>query len=275
MLYVLRRFWIQPGSFDKFERISRNEIWPPIEATGARVQGLWRADTSDPCPEASEPCQMSVLITGYVDRAHWRATRANAESWRGPEPLRRNQLAGSRARRELTIHTEPIFMEEASTRIGCPFRSWPDDWTPHVGDNSVAAAAPPAAGRPPLYALTRFWLPTDAFDRFAQMSCEGVWPAIEAMGARVRGLYRALDPQPNPEGEGESEMAALIVSYVDRPHWDAIHASTDEWRGPAALGSAVDAARTERRKLILSAHTTFMEPAHVPIGGPFPPALRE
>ncbi len=35
MLFVLRRFWIRPGSFDEFERLSREEFWPPIEATGA------------------------------------------------------------------------------------------------------------------------------------------------------------------------------------------------------------------------------------------------
>ncbi len=125
MLFVLRRFWIKPGSFDEFERLSRERIWPPIEATGARVQGLYRAAEPHPHPSVDQPCEMAVLITGYVDRAHWTATRV--DSWRGDEALRRELAAGAAARHELTIHTEPTFMEEAHVPIGGPFRSWPDD----------------------------------------------------------------------------------------------------------------------------------------------------
>jgi len=43
MLVVMRRFWIQKGSFDEFERLSREEIWPPIEAAGARILGMFRS----------------------------------------------------------------------------------------------------------------------------------------------------------------------------------------------------------------------------------------
>ena len=126
MLYVLRRFWIRPGWFDEFERLSREEIWPPIEATGARIQGLYRAAEPHPHPEVNEPCEMAVLITGYTDMAHWRATRPRPETWRGDEALRRKMAAGAMARQQLTIHSEPTYMEEAGVPIGGPFRTWPD-----------------------------------------------------------------------------------------------------------------------------------------------------
>ena len=127
MLYVLRRFWIRPGSFDEFERLSREEIWPPIEATGARIQGLYRAAEPHPHPEVDEPCEMAVLITGYTDMAHWHSTRALADTWRGDEALRRKMAAGVRARHALTIRTEHTYMEEAQVPIGGPFRTWPDE----------------------------------------------------------------------------------------------------------------------------------------------------
>ena len=127
MLYVLRRFWIRPGSFDEFERLSREEIWPPIEATGARIQGLYRAAEPHPHPEVDEPCEMAVLITGYTDMAHWHSTRALADTWRGDEALRRKMAAGARARHALTIRTEHTYMEAAHIPIGGPFRTWPDE----------------------------------------------------------------------------------------------------------------------------------------------------
>ncbi len=126
MLFVLRRFWIQPGSFDEFERVSREEIWPPMEATGARVQGLYRAHEPEPHSEVNEPCEMAVVITGYVDRAHWTATRARPETWCGDKALRQKLVAGRAARHAPTIRTEPTFMKQAHVRIGGPFRTWPD-----------------------------------------------------------------------------------------------------------------------------------------------------
>ena len=80
MLVVMRRFWIAKDSFDEFERLSREEIWPPIEAAGARILGMFRAEEPHPNDEVTEPCDMVVLLTQYTDRDHWRATRARART---------------------------------------------------------------------------------------------------------------------------------------------------------------------------------------------------
>lgn len=126
MLTVIRRFWIQPDSFDEFERLSRDEIWPAIEAAGARVLGMFRAHQPDPHPNVSQPCDMVILITQYTSREHWTATRARENSWKGPEDIRRKQAAGSTARHQLTIHTEPTFTEPVYVKIGGPFFTWQD-----------------------------------------------------------------------------------------------------------------------------------------------------
>jgi hypothetical protein len=123
MLVVLRRFWIEPGTFGEFERISREEIWPPIEAVGARVQGLFLAEEPEPHPEVTGPCEMAVLLMAYVDHDHWTSTRPRAETWGGTEEQRLVMAEGVRRRHALTLHTEPTFMRSADVSIGGPFFS--------------------------------------------------------------------------------------------------------------------------------------------------------
>ena len=127
MLTVMRRFWIQPGTFDEFERISREEIWPPIEAAGARVLGMFRAHEPHPHPRVTEPCDMVILLTQYTSHEHWQATRAREDTWKGDDGIRRWLANGGRKRMELVIHTEPTFTEPVHVKIGGPFFTWEDD----------------------------------------------------------------------------------------------------------------------------------------------------
>ena len=122
MLVVVRRFWIRPGTFAEFARISAEEIWPPIEAVGARIQGLYLADEPHAHPEVDQSCDMAILATAYVDRDHWTATRPRRETWGGTESGRERMAAGVRRRQELVIHTEPTFTTAADVLIGGPLR---------------------------------------------------------------------------------------------------------------------------------------------------------
>lgn len=127
MLVVMRRFWIQQGSFDEFERLSREEIWPPIEAAGARILGMFRAEEPHPHDEVKEPCDMVILLTQYTDRDHWRATRAREDTWRGPDDVRDKLATGARARHELTLATHPTFTEPVRVKVGGPFFTWKEE----------------------------------------------------------------------------------------------------------------------------------------------------
>ena len=114
MLVVMRRFWIQKDSFDEFERLSREEIWPAIEAAGARILGMFRAEEPHPNDEVTEPCDMVVLLTQYIDKDHWLATRARQDSWRGPEDVRSKLANGGRATSTHAGHAS--YLHRAGTR---------------------------------------------------------------------------------------------------------------------------------------------------------------
>ena len=121
-LVVMRRFWVRGADIEEFERLSREFIWPEIEAGGARVQGLYRAAEPHPNPDVEGPCEMIVLFTGYADRDHWHATRANADTWAFSEESRNRMRQGGRPRAALTLATHPTFTTPAPVPIGGPFR---------------------------------------------------------------------------------------------------------------------------------------------------------
>ena len=122
-LVVMRRFWIPRGSFDEFEQLSREFIWPEIEAGGARVQGMYRAAEPHPNADAGDDCDMVVLFTGYAGIDHWHATRANADTWAFSEESRQRMRQGGRPRAALTRATHPTFTTPAKVPIGGPFRT--------------------------------------------------------------------------------------------------------------------------------------------------------
>ena len=65
---------------------------------------------------------MIILFTGYADRDHWHATRANADTWAFSEESRKRMRQGGRPRAALTLATHPTFTTPAPVPIGGPFR---------------------------------------------------------------------------------------------------------------------------------------------------------
>lgn len=109
MQVMIHRFWIKPGSWPEFERLSREAVWPPMFEMGARVIGLFLADEPDPRPQLTQPTDMAWLIIAYVDNAHREATRTNSPTFAGSAELH-DQLAAARAERsKLVLHTERRF----------------------------------------------------------------------------------------------------------------------------------------------------------------------
>lgn len=114
-IVVQRSFIITRGSFAEFERLSREAIWPYMEARGCKIVGFFTNLHGGPSNEV-------VLNTAYASMAHWEATRDDAPLPDGAgEELRALHAAyldGLRQRRALT--------EVSSTRVFRLATEWVD-----------------------------------------------------------------------------------------------------------------------------------------------------
>lgn len=119
-----------------------------------------------------------------------------------------------------------------------------------------------------LVVIHHLWLKQGAFDEFARLSRQHVWPVAEACGQRIIGLYRAEEPRPHDDVDEPCEMAILITAYVDSDHFDATRVDADTWAYGEELRARKAVGSEARRKLTLAAEAIFCEPAQVEVGGP-------
>ena len=89
-VYGYRRFLIHPADLDEFVSLSRDGVWPRVEAQGARILGLWTTLA------ATDPLEV-VLLTGYHGPSHWEATRVTSPR---PEEMPHEFWETSARRRE-------------------------------------------------------------------------------------------------------------------------------------------------------------------------------
>lgn len=97
-IVVQRSFTIERGSFKEFERLSREGIWPYMEARGCKILGLFTNLHGGPSDEV-------ILLTAYDSLAHWEATRLDvAPPGSSPELVALAQQAAEagRERNKLT-----------------------------------------------------------------------------------------------------------------------------------------------------------------------------
>ncbi|MDZ4279036.1 MAG: NIPSNAP family protein [Dehalococcoidia bacterium] len=66
-VYVLRTWKIKLGAWGEFQELSHNDIWPAMEAAGAKIIGLLTTIIG----EGNEV----VLLTRYDDLSMWERTR--------------------------------------------------------------------------------------------------------------------------------------------------------------------------------------------------------
>lgn len=99
-IVVQRSFTIERGTFAEFERLSRETVWPYMEARGCKIVGFFTNLHGGPSNEV-------VLNTAYASMAHWEATRDEAPLPEGASEalraLHATYLEGLRKRRELTV----------------------------------------------------------------------------------------------------------------------------------------------------------------------------
>jgi hypothetical protein len=112
-IVVQRSFTIERGTLGEFERLSREGIWPYMEARGCKILGLFANVHGGPSDEV-------VLLTAYASMAHWESTRLDAPPPTGSSPetvaLAKQAREAGRDRAKLTIRT--------STRVLRPVTDW-------------------------------------------------------------------------------------------------------------------------------------------------------
>lgn len=109
---VERTFTIERGKLREFERLSREGIWPYMEARGCKILGLYTIMHGGPTDDV-------VLYTAYDSMAHWENTRLNLEPPGEDQKLKDLQKAAfsaSQDRQALTVRSR--------TRVLNPITSW-------------------------------------------------------------------------------------------------------------------------------------------------------
>ncbi len=77
-IYVLRTWRTKPGTWQEFQQLSNEGVWPAMEAAGAKIIGLWTTIIGD--------SNEVVLVTRYDDLAMWERTRFTQGPPDGVEP---------------------------------------------------------------------------------------------------------------------------------------------------------------------------------------------
>ena len=120
---TMRYFKIKKGTFEEFNRLSRDGVWPFFEKMGARVIGQWlvlhppvgeagsRARSAQPSPGSPEYDEAYMLVR-YASYDHWQATRPAVMAQlggNGPDyELCQESLD---RRRQLTLETSVLFLQ--------------------------------------------------------------------------------------------------------------------------------------------------------------------
>lgn len=101
-IVVQRSFTIDRGTYGEFERLSREAIWPYMEARGCKIMGLFQNIHGGPTDEV-------ILLTAYDSMAHWEATRLDLAPPAGSGgeliSLQAAAAAAGRARAGLTVRS--------------------------------------------------------------------------------------------------------------------------------------------------------------------------
>lgn len=112
---VQRSFIIERGSLREFERLSREGIWPYMEARGCKIVGFFTNLHGGASNEV-------ILNTAYASMAHWEATRDEA-------PLPTNASAEARALHpgyQTALRARRDLTQMSSTRVFKLATPWVD-----------------------------------------------------------------------------------------------------------------------------------------------------
>lgn len=120
-IVTLRHFRIRKGTFEEFNRLSRDGVWPYFEKIGARVVGQWqrvypapggldRSGTETGATEGPDFDEAYMMVR-YASYEHWQATRPAAMARLGGDgPDYDACVEGLERRRDLTLETSVRFL---------------------------------------------------------------------------------------------------------------------------------------------------------------------
>jgi hypothetical protein len=113
-IVVERSFTIERGSLREFERLSREGVWPYMEARGCMILGLCTIMHGGQSNEV-------VLWTAYDSMAHWEATRDDAglpaDAPAEVRALHQPYVEALAARRKLTIVTSTRVLRQITPHV--------------------------------------------------------------------------------------------------------------------------------------------------------------
>jgi NIPSNAP len=119
-IVVERSFSIERGAAREFERLSREGVWPYMEARGCKILGLFTIMHGGPSNEI-------IPFTAYDSMAHWEATRDDARIPGDANDLVRElhgpYVAALAARRKLTVVTSTRVLRPLTTHVTYPVRA--------------------------------------------------------------------------------------------------------------------------------------------------------
>ena len=114
MPYVVERtFVIEKGTLVKFEQLSREGIWPYMEARGCKILGLFAIAHGGQSDEV-------VLLTAYDSLAHWEATRLNVAPPGASDELKALAAGAAEAGRQrnaITVRSSTRVLRPITTHV--------------------------------------------------------------------------------------------------------------------------------------------------------------
>ena len=151
--YEHRVTMVEPGRFHEYRDLFLQQTWPRLVEAGFRPL-----------------CLLNPTIGGTPEEAHCFIGIPSWDDWRRGQEI----IVGLGDDAYRNVRRELVVSETARPKI--PYSGRPLSETPDSDRRAV-------------YGLRRWTIDPDTWERFAELTEFGVWPAMDAMGHRVLGNF--------------------------------------------------------------------------------------
>ena len=152
-LYEHRVTMVEPGRFREYRQLFLEQTWPRLASAGYRPL-----------------CLLNPTIGGTPEEVHSFVGIPTWDEWRRGQEI----MVGLGDDAYRSVRRELIVNETARPKI--PYSGRP-------------LAETPESDRRAVYGLRRWTIDPVNWERFAELTEHGVWPAMDAMGHRVLGNF--------------------------------------------------------------------------------------
>ena len=220
-LYEHRVTMVEPGRFREYRELFLEQTWPRLVEAGYRPL-----------------CLLNPTIGGTPEEVHSFVGIPSWDEWRlGQEIIVGLDDHDYRSKRR------PLVVDE-SVKPLIPYSGRPLAETPDTDRRAV-------------YGLRRWTIDPAVWERFAELTEHGVWPAMDAMGHRVLGNF-------SDAALSDDFMVTNLAGYYSVGHWHETRSATDPASGvPAELRRLLAESGRERQGLTRHTWVQLMN-AHWP-----------